>query len=103
MGATEVTLATTMSAVPQAQGGIQILGTPFVPLLFALRGIPERELDRLKQKAESLGKSSFAFAVCMDPQNEGRERGASVGATEEFFPETLERHHHRPSVAQGSR
>ena len=31
-------------------------------LLFELGGLPERELEKLKQEAERLGKSSFAFA-----------------------------------------
>ena len=31
-------------------------------LLFELGGIPPRELDKLKEEAEKLGKGSFAFA-----------------------------------------
>ena len=31
-------------------------------LLFDLGGLPERELEKLKQEAERLGKASFAFA-----------------------------------------
>jgi elongation factor 1-alpha len=32
-------------------------------LLFDLGGIPERELEKLKEEANRLGKSSFAFAL----------------------------------------
>ena len=49
-------------------------------------GIPERELDKLKQEAERLGKSSFAFAFYMDEQKEERERGVTIACTtKEFF------------------
>ena len=44
-------------------------------LLFDLGGLPERELEKLKQEAERLGKASFAFAFFMDRQKEERERG----------------------------
>ena len=44
----------------------------FVPaagrLIFELGGIPERELAKLKEEADRLGKSSFAFAFYMDTQ-----------------------------------
>ena len=58
-------------------------------LLFELGGIPERELDKLKQEAERLGKSSFAFAFYMDRQKEERgERGVTIACTtKEFFTE----------------
>merc|ERR1712159_694815 len=55
-------------------------------LLFLLGGIPERELEKLKQEAERLGKSSFAFAFYMDRQKEERERGVTISVTtKEFF------------------
>ena len=41
-------------------------------LLFMLGGIPERELQKLKDEAERLGKASFAFAFYMDRQNWGK-------------------------------
>merc|ERR1712193_140883 len=57
-------------------------------LLFELGGIPERELEKLKQEAERLGKASFAFAFYMDRQKEERERGVTIACTtKEFFTE----------------
>ena len=50
-------------------------------LLFALGGIPERELEKLKAEADRLGKSSFAFAFYMDRQKEERERGVTISVT----------------------
>ncbi|GAB4823778.1 hypothetical protein N2152v2_010825 [Parachlorella kessleri] len=55
-------------------------------LLFELGGIPERELEKLKEEASALGKSSFAFAFYMDRQKEERERGVTIACTtKEFF------------------
>jgi len=55
-------------------------------LLFELGGLPERELEKLKQEAERLGKGSFAFAFYMDRQKEERERGVTISCTtKEFF------------------
>merc|ERR1712110_174872 len=49
-------------------------------------GLPERELEKLKQEAERLGKGSFAFAFYMDRQKEERERGVTIACTtKEFF------------------
>jgi elongation factor 1-alpha len=57
-------------------------------LLFELGGIPERELEKLKDEAAALGKSSFAFAFYMDRQKEERERGVTIACTtKEFFTE----------------
>merc|ERR1711937_651737 len=57
-------------------------------LLFELGGISERDLEKLKQEAEQLGKSSFAFAFFMDRQKEERERGVTIACTtKEFFTE----------------
>lgn len=57
-------------------------------LLFELGGIPEREMEKLRQEAEVLGKSSFAFAFYMDRQKDERERGVTIACTtKEFFTE----------------
>merc|ERR1711884_332601 len=53
-----------------------------------LGGLPERELEKLKQEAERLGKGSFAFAFYMDRQKEERERGVTIACTtKEFYTE----------------
>jgi elongation factor 1-alpha len=58
-------------------------------LIFELGGIPERELEKLKEEANRLGKSSFAFAFYMDRQKEERERGVTISCTtKEFFTDT---------------
>ena len=55
-------------------------------LLFELGGIPEREMEKLKEEATRLGRSSFAFAFYMDRQKEERERGITISCTtKEFF------------------
>jgi translation elongation factor EF-Tu-like GTPase len=57
-------------------------------LIFELGGIPARELEKLKEEAAALGKSSFAFAFYMDRQKEERERGVTISCTtKEFFTE----------------
>jgi len=57
-------------------------------LLFELGGIPERELEKLKEEAAALGKSSFAFAFYMDRQKEERARGVTISCTtKEFYTE----------------
>merc|ERR1712139_421527 len=57
-------------------------------LLFELGGIPEREMQKLKEEAERLGKGSFAFAFYMDTQKDERERGVTIKCTtKEFFTE----------------
>lgn len=57
-------------------------------LLFELGGIPEREMDKLREEAAALGKSSFAFAFYMDRAKEERERGVTIQCTtKEFFTE----------------
>lgn len=50
-------------------------------LIFELGGIPERELEKLKEEANRLGKSSFAFAFYMDTQKEERARGVTISCT----------------------
>jgi elongation factor 1-alpha len=58
-------------------------------LIFELGGIPEREMTKLKEEAERLGKGSFAFAFYMDRQKEERERGVTISCTtKEFFTAT---------------
>ena len=43
-------------------------------------------MEKLKQEADRLGKSSFAFAFYMDRQKEERERGVTISCTtKEFF------------------
>jgi len=55
-------------------------------LLFALGGISERDMEKLRKEADQLGKSSFAFAFFMDRQKEERERGVTISCTtKEFF------------------
>merc|ERR1719158_1538164 len=57
-------------------------------LLFELGGIPEREMQRLKEEAKAINKSSFAFAFYMDRCKEERERGVTIQCTtKEFFTE----------------
>jgi elongation factor 1-alpha len=58
-------------------------------LIFELGGIPEREMVKLREEADRLGKSSFAFAFYMDRQKEERERGVTIACTtKEFFTPT---------------
>jgi len=58
-------------------------------LIFELGGIPEREMAKLKEEADRLGKGSFAFAFYMDRQKEERERGVTISCTtKEFFTDT---------------
>jgi elongation factor 1-alpha len=58
-------------------------------LIFELGGIPEREMVKLREEADRLGKSSFAFAFYMDRQKEERERGVTIACTtKEFFTAT---------------
>merc|ERR1711988_562151 len=58
-------------------------------LIFELGGISEREMAKLKEEAERLGKGSFAFAFYMDRQKDERERGVTIACTtKEFFTES---------------
>jgi len=57
-------------------------------LLFELGGLPERELQKLKDEAKALGKDSFCFAFFMDRQKDERKRGITIACTtKEFFTE----------------
>lgn len=70
-------------------------------LLFELGGIPERELEKLKEEAGRLGKSSFAFAFYMDTQKEERARGVTIACTtKEFY---TEKYHYTIIDAPGHR
>eukprot|EP00197_Chlamydomonas_leiostraca_P002754 CAMPEP_0202856942 /NCGR_PEP_ID=MMETSP1391-20130828/48_1 /ASSEMBLY_ACC=CAM_ASM_000867 /TAXON_ID=1034604 /ORGANISM="Chlamydomonas leiostraca, Strain SAG 11-49" /LENGTH=415 /DNA_ID=CAMNT_0049535665 /DNA_START=79 /DNA_END=1323 /DNA_ORIENTATION=- len=70
-------------------------------LLFELGGIPERELEKLKEEAGRLGKSSFAFAFYMDTQKEERARGVTIACTtKEFY---TDRYHYTIIDAPGHR
>jgi len=58
-------------------------------LIFELGGIPEREMTKLREEAQRLGKGSFAFAFYMDRQKDERERGVTIACTtKEFFTPT---------------
>jgi elongation factor 1-alpha len=58
-------------------------------LIFQLGGLKDRELAKLKEEAEALGKGSFAFAFFTDRCKEERERGVTIQCTtKEFFTET---------------
>jgi elongation factor 1-alpha len=58
-------------------------------LIFELGGIPEREMTKLREEADRLGKGSFAFAFYLDRQKEERERGVTISCTtKEFFTPT---------------
>jgi elongation factor 1-alpha len=58
-------------------------------LIFELGGISEREMQKLKDEANKLGKGSFAFAFYMDRQKDERERGVTIACTtKEFFTPT---------------
>jgi elongation factor 1-alpha len=57
-------------------------------LIFELGGIPEREMQKLRDEAKVLGKDSFAFAFYMDKSKEERARGVTIACTtKEFFTE----------------
>lgn len=70
-------------------------------LIFELGGIPEREMKKLQDEADRLGKSSFAFAFYMDTQKEERERGVTIACqTKEFHTPN---HHYTIIDAPGHR
>lgn len=54
-------------------------------LIFELGGINEREMQKLRDEAAALNKSSFAFAFYMDRQKEERERGVTIATTTKEF------------------
>merc|ERR1712139_21288 len=70
-------------------------------LLFELGGISEREMEKLKEKAAQLGKSSFSFAFYLDTQKDERERGVTISCTtKEFF---TQKYHYTIIDAPGHR
>jgi elongation factor 1-alpha len=70
-------------------------------LLFELGGIDSREMEKLKEEAEALGKGSFAFAFYMDRNKEERERGVTISCrTKEFF---TDKYHYSVIDAPGHR
>lgn len=55
-------------------------------LIYELGGIPEREMQKLRDEANHLGKATFEFAFYMDRQKDERERGITISTTvKEFF------------------
>jgi elongation factor 1-alpha len=70
-------------------------------LIFDLGGIPEREMQKLRDEAKVLGKESFAFAFYMDRTKEERARGVTIQCTtKEFF---TPRYHYSVIDAPGHR
>jgi len=70
-------------------------------LLFELGGLPERELQKLKDEAKALGKDSFCFAFFMDRQKDERERGITISCTtKEFY---TDKYHYTIIDAPGHR
>merc|ERR1712072_1052146 len=70
-------------------------------LLFGLGGLSDREMEKLKEKAAQLGKSSFSFAFYLDTQKDERERGVTISCTtKEFF---TDKYHYTIIDAPGHR
>jgi elongation factor 1-alpha len=70
-------------------------------LIFELGGVSDREMAKLKEEAETLGKGSFAFAFYMDRSKEERARGVTIACTtKEFF---TEKYHYTVIDAPGHR
>jgi len=58
-------------------------------LIFKLGGVSQREMDKLRQEAEIMNRSSFAFAYYMDRSKTERERGVTIDCTvKEFFTDS---------------
>jgi len=58
-------------------------------LIFELKGIGEREMEKLREEAKIKNKESFAFAFYMDRQKEERDRGVTIACTtKEFFTDS---------------
>ncbi|EXJ92949.1 elongation factor 1-alpha [Capronia epimyces CBS 606.96] len=54
-------------------------------LLFDLKAVDERTMDKYRKEAERIGKGSFAFAWVLDQGTEERERGVTIDiATNKF-------------------
>ncbi|KAJ4299315.1 hypothetical protein N0V90_004559 [Kalmusia sp. IMI 367209] len=54
-------------------------------LLYDLKVVDERSVDKLRKEAETMGKSSFALAWVMDQTSEERSRGVTVDIAKEHF------------------
>lgn len=54
-------------------------------LLYDLKVVDERSIDKLRKEAETIGKSSFALAWVMDQTSEERSRGVTVDIAREHF------------------
>jgi elongation factor 1 alpha-like protein len=54
-------------------------------LLYDLKVIDERSVNKLRKEAETIGKSSFALAWVMDQTSEERSRGVTVDIATNFF------------------
>ena len=54
-------------------------------LLHDLQIVNQRSIDKLKQEASSIGKSSFALAWVMDQTSEERERGVTIDIATNYF------------------
>jgi elongation factor 1-alpha len=70
-------------------------------LIYDLGGIPEREMEKLRDEAKLQNKESFAFAFYMDRQKEERARGVTIACTtKQFF---TDRYHYTIIDAPGHR
>jgi len=70
-------------------------------LLYDMGGIDERTMEKLRKKAEELGKPSFAFAYYLDNQKAEQERGITIACnTKEFY---TDRYHYTIIDAPGHR
>lgn len=54
-------------------------------LLYDLKVIDQRSIDKLRKEAEMIGKSSFALAWVMDETSEERSRGVTVDIATNYF------------------
>jgi elongation factor 1-alpha len=70
-------------------------------LLYDMGGIDERMMEKLRKKAEELGKPSFAFAYFMDNQKAEQERGITIACNTKEFHTT--KYHYTIIDAPGHR
>src|SRR3954470_3966702 len=54
-------------------------------LLYDLKVVDQRSVDKLRKEATNMGKSSFALAWVMDETAEERERGVTVDIATNYF------------------
>ncbi|KAF2472355.1 elongation factor EF-1 alpha subunit [Lindgomyces ingoldianus] len=54
-------------------------------LLYDLKVIDQRSVDKLRREAQNIGKSSFALAWVMDETSEERNRGVTIDIATNFF------------------